>query len=68
MMTEYNNTVQDGPKKEEKLFKFIVEKQEEGALHFIQVTSESLKIEKSMNIEKICKLENDLKETRSTLK
>lgn len=67
-MTEYNNSVPDGPKKEEKLFKFLLEKQEEGALHFISTVNETLKVEKSLNNERIYKLETDLKESRSSFK
>lgn len=68
MMAEYNNIVQDGPKKEEKLFKFLIDKQEEGALHFIKILNETLKTDKTMSNERIQKLEYDLKDVRQNLK
>jgi predicted patatin/cPLA2 family phospholipase len=53
MMAEYNNIVQDGPKKEEKLSKFLLDKQEEGALHFIKLLNETFKTDKQMNMERV---------------
>lgn len=37
MISEYNSVVPDGPKKNEKLFAFVVEKLEEGSMHFNQI-------------------------------